>query len=171
MQQTKLPHDASNEKAIELKITDFGSLDKVLEQAKPLRCAENRWEAEAILKMIAKSGPLTSKSGLTAHLTSKTIGKIVSSDAFNKSFGITAHYQAAANLDSLFPAAIEPWQFELNPEKNNQGLKSRRYLFAPMQYKGAIVIVKFTVKEYLNPANRNNLYSIEALNIILKQKK
>jgi hypothetical protein len=171
MQPLRLPHDASNEKAKEFQITDFGSPEEVLEQAKPFRYAASRQEADAILKMIAQQGPLTSKSGLTAHLTSKTIGKIVSSDALNKSFGVAAHYQAAVNLDRLFPIAIEPWQFELNPEKNNQGLKARRYLFAPMLYEENMVVVKFTVKEYLNPDNRNNLYSIEALDIILGQKK
>jgi hypothetical protein len=167
MEQAKLPYDTSNEKAKELQLSDFGLLDEVMEQATPLRFATNRREASDILKMIAKQGPLTSKSGLTAHLTSKTIGKIISSDALNKSFDIATHYQAAVNLDYLFPMAIEPWQFEFNPEKNNQGLKARRYLFAPMRYEGAIVIVKFTVKEYLSPDNRNNLYSIEALDIIL----
>jgi hypothetical protein len=171
MQSIKLPYDASNEKARELKITDFGPPDEVMEQAKLIRIAQNRDEATTILKMIAKKGSLTSKSGFSAQLTSKTIGKIVSSDALNKSFGVAAHYQAAANLDRLFPAAIEPWQFELNSEKNNQGLKARRYLFAPMLYEGNLVVVKFTVKEYLNPANGNNLYSIEALDIILKAKK
>jgi hypothetical protein len=171
MQPARLPHDASNEKAKELQLSDFGHPDEVMGQVKPLRFAANRWEASKILKMIAQQGPLTSKSGLIAHLTSKTIGKIVSGDALNKSFGIEAHYQAAVNLDRLFPMAIEPWQFELNPEKNNQGLKARRYLFAPMRYNGDMVVVKFTVKEYLNPDNRNNLYSIEALDIILGQKK
>jgi hypothetical protein len=67
------------------------------------------------------------------------------------------------------PAAIEPWQFELNSEKNNQGLKARRYLFASMLYEGNLVVVKFTVKEYLNPANGNNLYSIEALVIVYRE--
>jgi hypothetical protein len=166
MQQAKLPYDASNEKAKELQRSDFGLVDEVMEQATPLRFAANRREAREILKMIAQQGPLTSKSGLTAYVTSKTIGKMVSSDALNKSFGIAAHYQAAVNLDRLFPIAIEPWQFELNPEKNNQGLKARRYLFAPMRYEDALVIVKFTVKEYLNPDSRNNLYSIEALDIL-----
>jgi hypothetical protein len=126
-----------------LQLSSFGSPDEVLGQAKPLRSATTRREASEILKMIAQQGPLTSKSGLTAHLTSKTIGKIVSSDALNKSFGVAAHYQAAVNLDRLFP----------------------------MEYEENIVIVKFTVKEYLNPDNRNNLYSIEALDIIPGQKK
>jgi hypothetical protein len=170
MRPAKLPYGTSNEKAQELKITDFGPPDEVMERAKPVRSARNRNEATTILKMIAEKGPLTSKSGLSARLTRKTIGKIVSSDALNKSLGVIANYQVAANLDRLFPAAIEPWQFELNPEKNNQGLKARRYLFAPMLYEENLVVVKFTVKEYLNPMNGNNLYSIEALDIILRTK-
>ncbi|MDR3337865.1 MAG: hypothetical protein LBT16_11760 [Treponema sp.] len=54
MQAAKLPHDASNKKAQELQLSDFGPSDEVLEQAKPLRFAANRREASEILKMIAR---------------------------------------------------------------------------------------------------------------------
>jgi hypothetical protein len=58
---------------------------------------------------------------------------------------------------------IEPWKFELNPAKNNDGLKERHYLYAPLEYEGYFVIVKITVKEYINECLENNLYSIEVI--------
>jgi hypothetical protein len=91
------------------------------------------------------------------------VGKLVSSTAVHASFNPVAHYLAAANIDKFFSNAIEPWLFELNPGKNNEGLFARRYLFAPMEYRGHIVIVKITVKQYKEVENK--LYSIEALDI------
>jgi hypothetical protein len=166
--QQKQHWDTSNEKAKELNISNFGSPDEVRKQAKPLRTANDRRQAEAILKGIMKNGPLISKSGILARLTSKMIGKMVSSNALNKSCDKGVHYLALANLDRLFSQAIEPWQFILNPEKNNQGLKARHYLYAPFEYDKNIIIVKFTVKEYSHPGLANTLYSIEALEIILE---
>ena len=63
----------------------------------------------------------------------------------------------------MFPNAIEPWSFELNPAKNNDGLKARHYLYAPMSFHEKILVVKFTVKEYINPDIENKMYSIEAI--------
>jgi hypothetical protein len=142
--------------------------DEVVDQAKPLRTAHDRNQAKVILKEIMNNGMLVSKSGLIARLTSKAIGKLVSSDALNKSYDKKVHYLALANLDRLFSFAIEPWQFLLNPDKNNQGLKARHYLYAPFEYNNSVIIVKFTVKEYTQPDLINTLYSIEALDAILE---
>jgi hypothetical protein len=106
---------------------------------------------------------LTSKSGLKAKISTKSIGKMVSSAAATKSFDAGAHFQAAANIDKIFTNAIEPWQFELNPVKNNDGLKARKYLYAPMEYDGRVIPIKITVKEYIEPTLENKLYSIEAI--------
>jgi hypothetical protein len=155
--------DSSNKKAKGLKIEDFGNPDEVREMVKPVRNAQNRQEATQILKEIKKNGPLTSKSGLIARLSTKSIGKIVSTQALNTSFSPEAHCLAAANLDYLFKNAIEPWKFDLNPTKNNDGLKERRYLYAPMGYRNDTIIIKITVKEYLDENMKNKLYSIEAV--------
>ena len=75
---------------------------------------------------------------------------------------------AAANIDKLFSNAIEPWEFELNPNKDNTGLKARRYLYAPLEYGGKITVVKITVKEYTDADLQNKLYSIGAVNVDLR---
>jgi len=158
------PWDTSREKAKELRIEQWGTPEEVAEMSAPIRGANTRKEATAILKEIASHGPLTSKSGITARLQRRSVGKLVSSVAVHSSFSPEAHYLAAANIDKFFSNAIEPWLFELNPNKNNEGLKARHYLFAPMEYMGRIAIIKITVKEYLREENK--LYSIEALDIV-----
>ena len=134
----------------------FGGWEVINEISKPIRSSENRKDAKEILQRIALSGPLTNKSGITARLPGSTICKIVSRDAVNKPCSKAAHYQAIANADKLFLNAIEPWKFALNPNKNNQGLLSIRYLCAPLEYEGKIISVKFTVKEYQNPDLEKN---------------
>jgi len=157
------PWDAVRAKAAELRPDCWGMPEEVSEMAAPIRKASTRREATAILKEITSHGPFTSKSGLAARLQRRSVGKLVSSVAVHSSFSPEAHYLAAANIDKFFSNAIEPWLFELNPNKNNEGLKSRRYLFAPMEYRERIAIIKFTVKEC--HGEENKLYSIEALDI------
>jgi len=158
------PWNTVREKASELRPDYWGTPEEITDIAVPIRKAKNRREATAILKEIAKHSPFTSKSGLTARLQRRSVGKLVSSVAVHSSFNPEAHYLAAANIDKFFLNAIEPWLFELNPNKNNEGLKSRRYLFAPMEYQKQIVIIKITVKEY--HTEENKLYSIEALDLL-----
>jgi hypothetical protein len=159
--------DASPEKLQELRLEQWGSPEEVATIAAPLRWTRDRRGATAILREIAGNSPFTSKSGLTARLQRRSVGKLVSSVAVHSSFSPEAHYLAAANTDKFFSNAIEPWLFELNPNKNNKGLKARRYLFAPMEFQGRIVIIKFTVKEYHGVENK--LYSIESLDIVQKE--
>jgi hypothetical protein len=159
----KEPWDSSTEKAKTLTINDFGVANKVSEAAKPKRSAKNRREAVLILREIVKKGVLTNKTGVKVRISGKTVGKIVSNQAINTSYSQESHYLAAANLDYLFINSIEPWNFELNPSKNNDGLKERHYLYSPLEYEGSLVLVKITVKEYINDQLENNLYSIEVI--------
>jgi len=161
------PWDSVQKKASELHLELWGTSEEVSIIAAPIREARDRRQATSILKEIATHGQFKSKSGLTARLRRRTVGKLVSSVAVHSSFTPEAHYLAAANIDKYFSNAIEPWLFELNPNKNNEGLKSRHYLFSPMEYKSKIVLIKFTVKQYHKA--ENNLYSIEALDIVEKK--
>ena len=65
----------------------------------------------------------------------------------------------------------EPWEFDLNPHKNNDGLKDRHILYAPMEYARRILPVKLTVKEYLDPQAKLKLYALEAIDFDLDKKK
>jgi hypothetical protein len=164
----KEPWDSSSEKAKTLTIKDFGTPDEVVEMAKPARFVGDRKAAVDILKEIIKVTPvLTSKSGTRARISSKSAGKLVSNDAVKASFDEKAHFLAVANLDRLFVNALEPWKFELNPNKNNQGLKERKYLYAPLVYDDRVIPVKFTVKSFQNNDLMDKIYSIEAINVSL----
>jgi hypothetical protein len=165
----KEPWDSSTERAKTLTIEDFGAPKTVEEMAKPACFAWERRAALGILKGIIKITPvLTSKSGIKARVSSKSAGKLVSSDAVQASIDEKAHFLAVANLDRLFVNAIEPWKFELNPNKNNQGLKERKYLYAPLAYDGKLIPVKFTVKSYENTDLMDKIYSIEVINVNLE---
>jgi hypothetical protein len=153
-----------------LKIEDFGIPDEVKEMARPIRSAHNRQEAkEALEFIISGSGEekrsairLTSKGGLIVFLRRSSIGKLVSGIQ-EKETPKEALWQAVANIDKLYENAIEPWRFELNPVKNNDGLKDRRILFAPMDHGGQILPIKIIVKEYLDHQVEAKIYSIEAI--------
>jgi hypothetical protein len=163
----KEPYDSSTEKAKLLKIEDFGTPDEVKEMAKPIRSAHNRQEAASILRQIAEKGPLTSKNGLIAVLPKRNIPKLVSDVAIMQSKNRESHYLAAANIDKLFTNAIEPWEFELNPNKNNQDLKERRVLYALLEYGDQITPVKIIVKEYADPVRGTKIYSLETIDMVL----
>jgi hypothetical protein len=174
----KEPWDSSSEKAKTLKIEDFGLPDEVMEMAKPVRTAKSRSEAENALENIISSNgtikrsaiELKSKSGISAFLRRSSIGKLVSGIQ-EKGLPKEALWQAAANIDKLFANSIEPWKFELNPNKNNDGLKDRRIFYALMEYAERILPVKFTVKEFLDPSVNAKIYSVEAIDFDLDNKK
>ena len=174
----KEPWDSSSEKAKELKISDFGTPEEVKEMAKPIRMAKCRPEAViAFENIISGNGTekrsavgLKNKNGLTAWLRRSSIGKMVSGIQ-EKGIPKETLWQAVANIDKLFANSIEPWEFALNPNKNNVGLKNRRILYSPMEYDERILPVKLTVKEYLDPRASAKLYSIEVINFDLDKEK
>jgi hypothetical protein len=160
--------DSSSTKVSELKMADFGTPDEVREMAKMPLSVDSFAEAREILTNIVDKS-LTSRSGLTATLSKKSIKEILSGVAIGKSVDLKAHLKAAANLDRLYANAIERWKFELNTSKNNEGLKDRRYLYAPMEYNNRILPIKMTVKEYKDAARGKRLYSIEAINVVINE--
>jgi hypothetical protein len=89
------------------------------------------------------------------------------SEGFYISYGKMAHFHVVANIDKLFFNAIEPWKFELNPNKNNTDLDMRRYLYAPCKYDDRIFPVKITVKEMKSELEGKRLYSVEAIDVCL----
>ena len=52
--------------------------------------------------------------------------------------------------------------------KNNDNLIIIHRLFAPMEYKNQIIVVKITVKEMKNPIDGNRICAIKALDVIKK---
>ena len=165
--ERKEPWDSSSEKAKTLRIEDFGTPEEVHEMAKMPLVANSFSEVREILKHLVDK-PMTSKSGLSATISKKSIDEILSGEAVGKSFDFKAHLKAAVNIEKLYSNAIEKWDFELDPSKNNDSLKDRKYLYAPMDYNNRIVPVKLTIKEYKDIRTNKRLYSIEAIDVDLQ---
>jgi hypothetical protein len=92
----------------------------------------------------------------------------LSGPAVADSISRAAHLLSAANLDKLFTNAIEPWPFELNPDKHNENVKEVHRLYAPLEYSGKIIPVKITVKEMKSKTEGKRIYSIEAIDAEIK---
>jgi hypothetical protein len=163
----KEPWDSSSTKAKTLKIADFGMSHDVINRATMPTLANTKDEARPLMEAILIKGTMTNKNNphLKATLSKTSINKILNNKAKNQSFNEAAHILAAANIDRLFFNAIEPWEFELDPRKQNVQLKDRRFLYAPMAFKGKIIPVKLTVLEYQN--KDTNLYSLEAIEAVM----
>jgi hypothetical protein len=157
--------DIGKEIANELKAEDFGTPEEIAEKARPIRFAKSRNEAKPILDEIAAKGPIKSADGLEAKISSRSKREILSGKSSHTSFEKEAHWQAVANIDKYYGNAIEKQPVELDLRKDNKDLKSRKFLFSPMRYKGRIVPVKFTILEYKISHNNLRLYDIEAIDI------
>jgi hypothetical protein len=160
--------DSSDEKARELTVAMFGTPEEVREMAKPVRTARNENEAKLLLVGIQQKGPLENKHDprIKALVSTRSIKKILNNKAKNQSFNLKAHLQAAVNVDKFLYNSIEPWKFELNPQKDNNQVNDRRFFYAPMGFEGRIVPVKLTLMEYQN--GDINLYSVEAIDVVLE---
>ena len=162
----------STERAKDIDPREWGTREEIKEKAKLKRTATNFGEAENTLKQIienSKKDPLKSADGLIANISNKSINKILSGKAVNKSYDLKAHLAAAANADYLFKNSKE--MFEPEADKNgNPDLKAIHRTYAPMEWNGAIIPVKFTVKEYTDKNTPNKFYSIEAIDCDLTQK-
>jgi hypothetical protein len=156
------PWDSSTDKAKELKAEDWGTPGEIAEMAKMPNEADSYAKAREYLEPLVDK-PLKSRSGLMGTISKKSIKKILSGDSKNESFDIKAHLKAAANIEKLYTNAIEKWEFELNPNKNNESLNDRKYLYAPMEYKGRIIPVKFTVFLFKERGSGKRIYTVEAI--------
>jgi len=67
------PWDTSREKAQELRIEQWGTPDEVKVMSTPLRQASSRRAAMDYLKEIARNSPFTSRSGLPARLSNRSL--------------------------------------------------------------------------------------------------
>jgi hypothetical protein len=159
----------STMKANELALSMFGSPDDIDKMAKTDKDARSYDEVRHILMEIVDK-PLVSRAGITATISKSSINKILSGKAVSKSFDIHAHLLAAANLEKLFLNAIEPFSFDIEAGKNNEHLVAIHRLYALMVFHAAIIPVKFTVKEMDNPKDGRRIYSLEAINIDLREK-
>jgi hypothetical protein len=158
----------SDEKAKKLTLPMFGPPEEVREKAEMPIEAKSYTHVRGIIMEVAGK-PLKSKSGLTATITRNSIDKLLSGKSVEGSFEKQAHLNAVINLPELFPNAIEPWEFGMNPGKSNAGINAIRRLYAPMCFKGRVIPVKITVKEMKNLKDGNRIYTVRALDVDLEK--
>jgi len=125
--ERKVENTSSTGRANELSFEMFGTPEQVVKMAKTEYAASTREEAKEILRRIVNK-PLVSRAGLTATLSNKSMGKILSGKAADKSYSKEAHFLAAANLEHLFSNAIEPFIFPADPSKHNENYRQIRRL-------------------------------------------
>lgn len=158
-----IPDSTKAAKKIDPKI--WGTEEEIREKAKTKRHADSFEQARNSLIEISNKSmirPLKSADGLEAELSKNKISKLLSGKAADKSYDLKAHLEAAANADLLFKNSVEA--IEPQPDtKGERGIKAFHYTYAPMEWDGKIIPIKFTVREYEEKKLNKKLYSIEAI--------
>lgn len=165
--------DTSTAKAKELTLEMWGDINEVIEKATPKRSAKTFKEAREILNTFVGK-ELKSKEGLPGNISGKSVDKLLSGKAVEKSFDLKVHLTAAANIDQLYKNSIEPFKAKKDDD-GNPDIKAIHRTYAPMilneNGEKRIIPVKFTVKEYTDKNTKNKLYSIEAIDFDYNKKK
>jgi len=103
-------------------------------------------------------------TGMKAVASVRSLRKMLSKKAVDKSHSGKAQALAAANADVLFERSIFGWT---KPERDNDpNIKGVHRFFTTMEHEGKQLVVKLTVKETQNPKDNNTLYTIEAVEFV-----
>lgn len=136
--------------------------DKVARAAEPVRFADSFDSVRKQLGEVAGRLLTNRITGMTATISRKTINKMLSGKAHNKSVSLRAHLMAAVNADRLFENAIDGW---VEADKGGSAdVVGVHKMFAPLKVDNEILLVKLTVKE-LREAQGNRVYSVEAIDV------
>lgn len=127
--------------------------------SKPARSANTFAEAREQAKAF-QGKPLTNgATGITATVSRNNLDKMLSSKAVGKSESPATHALAVANLDALFERAVLGWS---KPDAaNDPNIRAIHRFFAPVRVGDTAMIAKMTVKETVDKAHANGLYSVE----------
>ena len=138
-------------------------LDVDFENATPKRTANSFEEARAAVTELLGEPLVNRESGMIATISKRSLDKLVSGKAADKSSSREDHLIAVANIDQLFENAIEGWAEPAKSEENT-ALKSVHKMFAPININGEMKLAKLTVKEF-NDNSGNRIYSVETLEV------
>lgn len=131
-------------------------------KAVPKRQANSYDEARSIVTELLGE-PLTNReTGMIATISKRSMDKLVSGKAVDKSSNLHDHLTAVANIDQLFENATLGW---IEDHKNNDpNIVGVHRLFAPLNVDGVMRLVKLTIKEMaFNQGNR--IYSVETIEV------
>jgi hypothetical protein len=93
------------------------------------------------------------------------LAKMLSQSAVKNSISPAAHMTAVANLDKLFPLAVQ--RLERAPEKEGDAgrIAGMHHFDAPMPFEGEVLRAKMLVKRLTDPQQGNRLYTVSAVEI------
>ena len=133
-----------------------------------LRTAKRKIDIREILNAIKNTEFLNHDSGIKAALSNRSIDKIISSKAFEKSLETTSsgfvHLAAAANVDYLFTNGILGWVKSDRAEAIQ--VKGLPRIFTPMTFDNSMYLAETTVKLLDERYGGNRIYTVEAINIL-----
>ncbi|WP_168694087.1 LPD3 domain-containing protein [Histophilus somni] len=128
----------------------------------PKRTATSYDEARSIVSELLGEPLVNKETGMVATISRRSLDKLLSGKAVDKSTNLKDHLTAVANIDQLFENAIQGW---VEADKNNDpNIAGVHRLFAPLSIDGQIRLAKLTVKAMsFNQGNR--VYSVETIEV------
>ena len=132
-----------------------------------IRTAKTKGEAQIILRGLSAIELVNQDSGLRASISKRTVEKIISSKAFEKSLETTSsgfiHLAAAANVDYLFTNGILGWIKSDRAEAIQ--VKGLPRIFTAMTFEQSMYLAETTVKLLDERYGGNRIYTVEAINV------
>jgi len=126
-----------------------------------MRVASTFQQARDAAKAFQGKRLINHHTGMNAVMSRKSLDKMLSSVAVNKSESPAVHAAAVANADHLFERAIWGWS---KPDRDGDvNILAIHRLFAAMEIDGRIKMVKLTVKEIARRDQPDQLYTVEVV--------
>jgi hypothetical protein len=120
-------------------------------------------EAEEAGKTFAGKELANRETGRVATVSNKTLGKMLSVSASDKSVSPQVHALAVANIDHLYERAELLGSHD--DEKNDTNVKQIHRFGVVMQHDGEFYPVKITVKEFTQTDDKSRIYTVEAVDV------
>ena len=139
-------------------------LDKIgldFDGAKAERFAQSFDEARERVGFFVGKELTNEHDGITAVISRRSIDKMLSGKAHEKSVDLKTHLLAVSNVDKLFQNSIFGWKYQ--DRDNDENINAIHRAVAPFKVDDKVYLAKLTVKELARDGNR--VYSLEALEI------
>lgn len=139
-------------------------LDKIgldFDGVKAERFAQSFDEAREQADSFVGKEVINEHEGITAVISRRSIDKMLSGKAHEKSVDLKTHLLAVSNADKLFQNSIFGWKYQ--DRDNDENINAIHRAVAPFKADDKVYLAKLTVKELVRDGNR--VYSLEALEI------
>lgn len=146
----------------------FAEVKTILNGLKNTMLAPKRGKKNVPLQGIPGKGLVAPGADYEVFITNKTIGKIMSGKSKDKSINPQVYTAVAANLDQLWLNSIF---HEDNADSNNDSNTKTIYRReADFELNDKVYTVKLMAKGYINPGQKNAIYTLEIEGIVEKKR-